>query len=725
MELRQRSAACCKRRDPGVEQERRRHLDSDRGQHLRGGTTISGGTLQLGAGAATGSITGNILDNAILQFNRTDAGLSLAGNITGTGSVVQAGTGTSILAGNNSYSGVTTVSLGTLQAGSATGLSGTSDFTVNATGTLDLHGFSSAIGSLAGSGTVSDLSTTAVTLTAGDSVNTTFSGLLQNGNGSLGLVKSGTDTLILTGNNLYTGGTTISGGTLQLGNATATGSITGNILDNGILSLDRSDTALNLTGAISGTGSVVQAGTGSAVTLSGTNSYSGVTSVNTGTLQAGSVTAFSAASNFTVTGATLNLNGFSNSVGSLAGNGTVTTSVAGPVTLTAGANNASSVFSGTLQNGNGTLALTKVGTGIFTLSGTNTYSGPTTVSSGTLQSGSGSALSATSDFTVNSILDLNGFSNSIGSLAGSGIITNNGAAASTLNAGGDNASTTFSGALQNGTGILALTKKGTGTLILSGTSTYGGLTDVQVGQLSVRGTLANSAVQVESGAMLGGTGTISQAVTVLSGGILSPGNTGAGTLTVGSLVLNSGSFSDFDLGPAGVVGGGLNDLVIVNGNLTLGGTLNITDLGNFGPGVYRLFTDGTLTNNTMTIGTVPAGVTRAALSIQTSVANQVNLVVNGSSLLEFWDGPNTVETGTVTGGNGTWDNTTTNWTVVRREQQLSLETGLCGLRRHRRNGDPGGERDDRGLGVYDQWLRDHDRKRFNDHGRRGHDFAGP
>ena len=124
------------------------------------------------------------------------------------------------------------------------------------------------------------------------------------------------------------------------------------------------------------------------------------------------------------------------------------------------------------------------------------------------------------------ILNLNGFSNSIGSLAGTGTVTNTGAGA-TLSAGGDNASSVFSGALHNGPGALALNKKGTGTLILTGTSTYSGLTDVQGGQLSVRGTLTNSAVQVESGATLGGAGTISGAVTVLSGGILSPGNSGA------------------------------------------------------------------------------------------------------------------------------------------------------------------------------------------------------
>ena len=455
------------------------------------------------------------------------------------------------------------------------GLSANSDFTV--TSILNLGGFSNSIGSLAGTGTVTNTGAAATLTAEGDSLSTTFSGVLQNGTGALALTKTGTGILSLTGTNTYTGGTTISAGLLQLGNATATGSIVGNITDNAVLQLDRSDTGLNLAGNITGTGSVVQIGTGSTVTLSGTNSYSGVTTVSAGTLQPGSITGLSAASNFTVSGAVLNLDSFSNAIGSLAGTGTVTNSGAAAAILTTGGDNASSVFSGTLVNGASALGLSKTGSGTFTVSGTNTYSGATAVSAGTLQAGSATALSANSDFIVNSILDLNGFSNTIGSLAGTGTVTNTGAGA-TLSAGGDNASNVFSGTLQNGPGALGLSKSGTGTLILTAISTYSGLTDVQGGQLSVRGTLTNSAVQVESGAMLGGTGAINGTVTILSGGILSPGNGGAGTLSVGSLVLNSGSVSNFDLGTAGVVGG-VNDLVAVTGNLTLAGTLNIADAG--------------------------------------------------------------------------------------------------------------------------------------------------
>ena len=93
----------------------------------------------MGNAGITGSITGNVIDNGVLQFNRTDTGLSLSGNISGTGSAIQAGTGTVTLSGTNTYSGVTTVSAGTLLAGSSGALSANSDFTVTAI--LDLVAF--------------------------------------------------------------------------------------------------------------------------------------------------------------------------------------------------------------------------------------------------------------------------------------------------------------------------------------------------------------------------------------------------------------------------------------------------------------------------------------------------------------------------------------------------------------------------------------------------------
>ena len=108
-------------------------------------------------------------------------------------------------------------------------------------------------------------------------------GVVVSGTGSL--VQLGSGTLTLTGNNTYTGGTTVSAGTLQLGNGGTSGSITGNVTDNGTLAFDRSD-AVTFAGAISGAGSVTQIGIGTTI-LTGTNTYGGGTTISSGTLQLG------------------------------------------------------------------------------------------------------------------------------------------------------------------------------------------------------------------------------------------------------------------------------------------------------------------------------------------------------------------------------------------------------------------------------------------------------
>src|SRR5262249_54043229 len=151
----------------------------------------------------------------------------------------------------------------------------------------------------------------------------------------------------------------------------------------------------------------------------------------------------------------------------------------------------------------------------------------------------------------------------------------------------------------------SFTKTGTGKLILSGASTYTGATAINGGTVLVNGSLGNTAVTVNTGATLGGSGVIAGGVTIADGGILAPGNS-PGTLTVGSLTLNSGSIENYDLATAGTPGGATNDLTIVNGNLVLDGTLNITTGVGFGAGTYRLFNyTGTLTNNTLDLGTTP------------------------------------------------------------------------------------------------------------------------
>ncbi|AOO81455.1 hypothetical protein BHK69_14215 [Bosea vaviloviae] len=307
-----------------------------------GGTTINAGTLQLGDGGTTGSIIGDITDNAILAINRSDM-VTFANIVSGTGALHQNGSGTLILTGTNLYTGGTTISAGTLQIGN----SGT-------TGSI--------VGDVTNNAILAVNRTDALTL-SGDISGT--GALQQNGSG----------TLILTGANSYTGTTTINAGTLQLGNGGTTGSMIGDITNNAILAVNRTD-ALTLPGDISGTGALQQNGTG-VTTLAGAASYLGATAVNAGTLRANAANRFSAASTVTIaTGASLDANGFDQAIASLAGAGNVALG-AGRLTL---ANAASTIFSGAIA-GSGGLTLAA---GTQTLSGVSSYTGATAITGGTL-----------------------------------------------------------------------------------------------------------------------------------------------------------------------------------------------------------------------------------------------------------------------------------------------------------------------------------------------------
>ena len=195
----------------------------------------------------------------------------------------------------------------------------------------------------------------------------------------------------------------------------------------------------------------------------------------------------------------------------------------------------------------------------------------------------------------------------------------NAVSASTLAVtGGSNA---FNGVL-GGSGPLTLNLPANSRLTLrSDNSGFNGpLVISNSGTLLVNNTTGSGtgvgAVTVVSGAALGGGGTIVGPVTV--NGTLAPGNS-PGTLTVSNnVVINSSAVLQYELGTN-------NDLTVVGGNLTLGGTLNVTDAGGFTNNTYTLFTyGGTLTYNGAVIGTAPAGHNYA---IDTSTPGQVNLVV--------------------------------------------------------------------------------------------------
>jgi autotransporter-associated beta strand protein/YVTN family beta-propeller protein len=218
-----------------------------------------------------------------------------------------------------------------------------------------------------------------------------------------------------------------------------------------------------------------------------------------------------------------------------------------PITLqsqggTIDTNGNNATLSGTIS---GPGSLTKIGAGTLTLADSSTYTGPTAVNAGTLQGGAVNAFSPFSAFTVASgaVLNLASFNQSIGSLAGVGAVT---LGSATLTTGNDNTSTTFAGTI-SGTG--GLTKIGIGALTLSGLSSYSGATTVNAGTLIVNGSIANSAVTVNSGATLNGTGTVG-ALTIASGGTFAPGNS-PGTMTVqGNLAFQSGALYLVQINPS-------------------------------------------------------------------------------------------------------------------------------------------------------------------------------
>ena len=342
--------------------------------NLSGGVINGGVTMGNFANAVTLD-TGSVINGTLNIGPSTAATLTLDGTgtqlystgVTGAttlnGALIKNGTGTWTLDESFTYTGGTTINAGTLNVRADNNLGA-------ASGGLTFDG-----GTLQWGASFSLSATRAIALEAGggafdtDGFNTTIA---QGITGSGDLTKAGAGTLTLTGINTYAGGTTISAGTLQLGNGGTSGSITGNVTDNGTLAFDRSD-AVTFAGAISGAGSVTQIGTGTTI-LTGTNTYGGGTTISSGTLQIGN-------------------GGTSGSItGNVTDNGTLAFDRSDAVTI------------GVVVRGTGSLV--QLSSGALMLTGNNTYSGDTS----SHLHGSATAFSANSAFNVMglSVLDLNG-----------------------------------------------------------------------------------------------------------------------------------------------------------------------------------------------------------------------------------------------------------------------------------------------------------------------------
>lgn len=470
-------------------------------------------------------------------------------------------------------------------------------------------GFTSFAGgaSLADSATTNYNVTGAVTAQGTASANT----LRINGATAIDIAQTGTTLTLASGGILRSGGgtTTISGGTVSVGNNKEL-----------VIRTDVAADTVTVNSAISanGTNALTKTGLGT-LTLGGANTHTGMTSLNHGTLRLTNTLALQNSTFRQFTGNSLYLGVTFNAASTLifdssvAGNAFTFGGLAGQtpislrnssntagIALTVGGNNESTAYSGALSGAGGSLI--KTGTGTLTLSGANGYTGTTTIGAGTLQFATTAALygGTTGSWTKTNLPVTSGATLAV-NVGGTGeftagnvgtlltnlttAINNNGLQAGsafgfdTTNAGG---SFTYGTAITNssgtGSGAVGVTKLGSGTLILSGTNSYTGPTTVRGGTLRVDGTVAGNAT-VQSGAVLGGIGTLSGAVSVA--GTLAPGAS-IGTLTVGGgLTFLAGSTMASEVGPQQT-----EDLVAVTGNLDLSAVGDQLNLLYTVPGVF-------------------------------------------------------------------------------------------------------------------------------------------
>ena len=587
-----------------------------------GGITFTGGTL--GTTASFTSARAITLNTA--GTVQTDAGVitTLSGVIAdgagGAGSLTKSGAGTLVLSGANTYTGTTTINGGTLRAGAADVIATSSGLALNA-GTFDLNNLNQSVGPISGgSGTIT-LGTATLTTRAGG---TAFSGAIT-GPGNL-VVQGGGNQFTLAGTNTYSGTTTVSDDASGFALLFVSGSIR-----NSKTILVESNTSAALLAVGNGGGIAEDTN----ITLSGTARpiLRLLQSRQIGSL------------NSSAAGAIIDF--------------------ASGTTLTTGTNNGNDTFVGQISfDGNG--ALTKVGTGTFTLTGANLYLGDTTISGGTLRIGDGTAagnagrLGQDSSGTVFS----NVLTGPLGTLAFARTDTY-----------------TYGGTI---TGAGTVEQTGSGTTILTGTngpgSGFTGTVAVTGGTLGIDGVLgdvtgnaARLTVGTDGRLVGGGTfaGDVTNNGTVAAGG--APGLGSVGTLRIGgSYTIAAGSTNAFDLGTPNIAAGGAgNDRIAVGGNLTIGGgTLALTNIA--ASGLYRLYDVGgivtsagaanagfdavTASNGTATVYTLP--------STGAPGPSQVNArIAIGGQIVQFWDGTDlTGGTAGAQGGSGVWNATNANWT---------------------------------------------------------------
>ncbi|WP_170207499.1 autotransporter-associated beta strand repeat-containing protein [Luteibacter pinisoli] len=722
-------------------------------------TLTGNGTLNTDAGTTLAS-TGNVAGNGALVKDG-EGTADFEGTLSHTGGTV-VNDGTLVLAGNNTYTGGTAVNGGTLQIendhnlGDASGNVTLNDGTLHTTGDVD----TARDLTLTGNGTLSTDGGTTLTSTGDVSGNGTlvkngegtadFEGTLSHTGGTI--VNDGT--LVLGGNNTFTGGTAINGGTLQISNDHNLGDASGNIsianavlhttgnVDTardillggfGVISTD-ADTTTRSTGTVSGAGTLVKDGAGTAdfegtlshtggtfvtegtLVLGGNNTYTGGTvAANGGTLQiANDHNLGDAANELVLADGSLHTTGNVDTARELLvlGIGTVTTDggttttstgdVSGNGTLVKdGAGTAD--FEGTLSHTGGTI----VNDGTLVLGGNNTYTGGTVINGGTLQIGSDQNLGdASGNLAIgNGVLHTTGNVDTARNIALAGV---------SVISTDTHTTTTSTGAI-SGTGTLVKDGEGTadlegvlshtggtlvndGILVLGGANTYTGNTAVNAGgtlQISRDSNLGDAANSLAlNGGTLHTTADVATArtLTLNGGGVFDTavGTTLASTGTLsgtGPLIKNGAGTADFE-GTLSHAGGTVvnEGLLILGGNnsytggtLVNGSTLRIAsdaNLGNVAGGVT--LNGGTLSTTANVTTERTLTLTSAGGSIDTASGTTLAQkgVITGTGTLTKLGGGTLV----VSGANDFTGGTFIDGGVIRIDNGSSLGSGNIILR---------------------------------------------
>ncbi len=487
---------------------------SGSGNTYTGATTISGGTLSLQGGSIADSSGVSVASGATLDISSNGGGATI-NNLTGTGtgyvtlggngltvdatgtnsdsftgvisgsggSLTKTGTGTLTLSGDNTYTGGTAINGGILAISNDNNINGGAGGITFGGGTLQLNNDTSSL----------NFSGQAVQLGVATGDTSTLEGTISDGStpGSGSLTYEGPGKLILTStNNTYTGGTVIDGGTLSIstdsnlgtggiafggGTLQTTGTVTDTqtiALNTGGGTIDTDGQTDSFSGNITGTGGLTvtdSSGTGGGiVTLSGDNTYSGVTAINGGTLAiSNNDNINNGPGGITFGGGTLQLNNYTSNL-----------NFSDQAVQLGVASGDTSTLAGTITNGVGTGSLTYEGPGTLTLAGDNTYTGGTTINGGIL------SISAEDNLGTGGIAFDGGTLQTSGTVRESQAVTLN-TSGGTIDTDGN--TDAFSGVF-SGTGDLTVTDSsgtGDGILTLSAVNTYSGVTAINGGTLAI------------------------------------------------------------------------------------------------------------------------------------------------------------------------------------------------------------------------------------------------